>query len=122
LALEARTGLSEQGGLQRFVLPSGATFAENYSRIVYGDRGPYLEFARAQILVELTSRFGNPTALPSPTLPVFYLWLHPVSDPEVKVYWQSRTVSYADYRRGLYYVAPGQLLTPGSQPRRPTLW
>lgn len=124
LALEAKTGLVEHGGLQRFLLPSGTTFAESYQRIVYGDRGPYLEFTREQVLVPLATRFGNPMVLPPEDgyPAVYYLWLHPVTDPSTMVYWQARTVAYADYRRGLLYVAPDQLQAPGSQPRRPGLF
>lgn len=123
VVLETVMGLGEMGGPQRFLLPSGALFAEAYEGVVYGDRGPYIEFTRAQIVAPLMSRFGNDlSTLPPADGELFYLWLQPVTDPEVKVYWQAKTVSYADYRRGLCYVSPHVLTAPECKPRRPTLF
>lgn len=121
--MESTIGLLERGGPQRLLLPSGALFAEAYERVVYGDRGAYVELSRAQIVAPLAARFGNALdVLPPEEGELYYLWLFPVSDPEVKVYWQARTVAYADYRRGFCYVEPASLRAPGCAPLRPTLF
>ncbi len=83
----------------------GVLFANDYVRIVHGGRGDYIELTKEQIVVELVSKFGN--KLPdSITHKPFYYWhLIPVGREE-KVYWQIRTVSYADYKIGMYYIDP----------------
>lgn len=121
--LARRVGLPEAGGRQRFELDDGTLFATAYQRVVFGDRGPYVEFQREEIAVPLASRFNNdPSTLPPEDCGYFYLWLHPAGHPAVKVYWQIKTVSYADYRRGLYYVDPYQLSAPGCAPAQRSLF
>ena len=38
----------------------------------------------------------------------YYYWLEPIGRYE-KVYWQIKTVSYADYKIGFYYISPDYL-------------
>lgn len=84
----------------------GTLFADNYIRIVYGGRGNYIELNRDQIKVKLVSKFNQPipTTVPNDE-PFFYYWLIPEGRKE-KVYWQVKTVNYADYRIGYYYIDP----------------
>lgn len=42
---------------------------------------------------------------------VKYIWLTVKGAPEVKIYLQRRTVSYADYVPGMYYISPNQIST-----------
>ena len=120
----ARTiGLPEAGGPQRFNLRNGAPFASGYQRVVYGDRGPYVEFRREDIVVPLRctrhreALWQSSDALPPEDCGFYYLWLVPVGDERAtKVYWQIKPVAYADYRRGLYYVSPWDLDAVGCSP------
>ena len=73
---------------QNLYLKNGTLFATGYNRIVHGERGDYVEFERDQIV------------------PKHYWWLIPETDPETKVYFQKKTVKYADYKIGKYYVDP----------------
>lgn len=116
-------GLREEGGEEPLYLPTGGLFATGYQRVVFGDRGPYVEFTRGQIVAQLVSKFANATdALPPENAAMYFVWLCPRDAPKVKVYWQVRPVEYADYRRGLCYVWPYQLTAPGCVPGQASLF
>ena len=128
--LEDFLSLPEDGSKDiQLWIPSGPLFSTGYERIVYGDHGPYIEFQRDHIKMNLVSKLGNSIeSLPDPEkCKVYYIWLHPVGYSHLKVYWQIRPVTdkpnaprredgkpscfgrvegYADYKRGLYYVDP----------------
>lgn len=71
-----------------------------------GGRGNYIELSKEHLAVDLVSKFGQPLPESVPNGEDFYYyWLVPVGRAE-KVYWQIRTVSYADYKIGKYYVSP----------------
>jgi hypothetical protein len=80
LILEERLNLKEDGISNiEFHIPFGPLFAKGYSRIVYRDHGPYIEFSENQIKIELLSKFGNKiNSLPEPSSSKFYyFWLYP---------------------------------------------
>lgn len=84
-------------------IPSGPLFSRGYERVVYGDHGPYIEYQREQILLELVSKKGVRAGrlympeLPDESCHFYYLSLCPVDGDKVfkylKVYWQIRPVS-----------------------------
>jgi hypothetical protein len=84
----------------------GTLFSNGYERVVHGGRGDYVELTKEQIAVELKSHFDQPIP-PEIDLDVdyYYYWLEPIDRYE-KVYWQVKTVSYADYKTGYYYISP----------------
>lgn len=88
---------------QKIYLLNGTLFATGYNRIVHGERGDYVEFEKEQIVPKLISRFGNK---PMDELDIYYWWLVPETSPNVKIYLQKKTVKYADYKIGKYYVSP----------------
>lgn len=49
------------------------------------------------------SKFGNKL---TENIDIYYWWLVPDIDNNVKVYLQRKTVKYADYKIGKYYVSP----------------
>lgn len=120
--VEQALGLPEQGDeTTLFTTPTGTLFAVGYLRVVYGDHGPYIEFAHEQIRCELKRRFNRP-----PPPDAYYDWLEPADGSKVKVYDQKRDVrnlknpppcgfrgnrkeGYADYRPGRIYVNPFEL-------------
>lgn len=84
----------------------GVTIATDYTQIVHGGRGAYAEFDDNQILItqlhipiEQSWRLSNPHA--------YYIEYRTIDN--VKVYLQLRTVSYANYRYGFYYISPIKL-------------
>ena len=104
-------------------------FAYGYNRIVYGDHGPYIEYERYHIKIELLSKFGGEIDYEDiPDNPrYYYVWMYPIGYYKVKVYFQLKTVKnlpnapkrndgkpsrfnrkegYADYRISKFYVDP----------------
>lgn len=88
---------------ENIFLKNGTLFATGYNRIVHGERGDYVEFEKEHIIPKLVSKFGNK---PTDNLDIYYWWLTPVTDKNTKVYLQKKTVKYADYKIGKYYVSP----------------
>lgn len=89
---------------QDIFLNDGTLFAKEFNRVVHGKRGDYVEFEKTQILLPLVLKFGND--ITKDNLDIYYWWLHPITHPSVKVYLQRKTVKYADYKIGKYYVSP----------------
>ena len=91
----------------RFHTISGRLLATGYSRVVVGDRGPYVEFDARHLQVD---------ALEATDVPhTYYVELRSVVD-HVKVYAQLLSVGYADYVPGMFYVSPFQLHGPDGRP------
>lgn len=94
-----------------FFTPSGTHIATGYIRVVVGDYGAYLEFSPAHLFMsKIESRFGQ-----TPDRPVKYIWMQSKDASQIKIYEQKRRVSYADYKPGLYYIAPQDLRTHNNQ-------
>lgn len=133
--LESKLSLQEEGNnFTNFYLPDGAIFATGYIRIVYGDHGPYLEFARKHIISKINTKYNNIidyNNLPDENYKYYYFWLHPKDFENIKIYLQikpvtflpnapkrqdgklssfNRSEGYADYKRGMFYVDPYSLL------------
>lgn len=101
--------IPETGGkIPLYVKDSGKLNISNaYERVVIGQRGPYVEFTKKQI---------SEKGLYIPTKQLYRL-----SDPKVyyiefrtiqgnaKVYYQMRTVAYADYKIEHFYISPDDL-------------
>jgi hypothetical protein len=136
--LEQSLDLSEFGNsytefyinTQRKDLKEDFLFAKGYERIVYGDHGPYIEFKKKHIQMDLIPKFGNKINLdnlPDKNYKYYYFWLYPLYNYKLKVYLQIKPVhnlpnaprrkdgkksnfnrkeGYADYRRGYFYVDP----------------
>lgn len=83
--------------------------AVGYERVVIGDYGAYLEIAEDKMLISsLRCRPGQEYRMDDPRYKdhVKYWWLQPVGGAEIKVYFQLKTVKYADYRPGMFYISP----------------
>jgi len=91
---------------ENIYLKNNTLFATGYNRIVHGERGDYVEFERDDIVPELIFKFNNE---PDQDLDIYYWWLYPSTDENTKVYLQKKTVKYADYKIGKYYVSPSLL-------------
>lgn len=95
-----------------FFTPSGTHIATGYTRIVIGDYGAYVEFLQDHLLLDkIKPRFEQ-----TPDRPVKYIWLQSIDASQVKIYEQKNRVSYADYKPGLYYIAPQDLRVSKMQP------
>ena len=88
----------------------GVQFSNGYERVVHGGRGKYVELTKVQIIVNVKSIFN--IQVPDEIdvcQPFYYYWLIPEGRTD-KIYWQIKTVSYADYKVGYYYISPSLLL------------
>lgn len=94
----------------------GTLFSNNFERIVHGGRGDYVELKKEQLEVNLVSKFNQPIPDEVSNEPFYYYWLIPEGRGE-KIYWQVRTVDYADYKIGYYYISP-KLLKPFDEDKR----
>jgi hypothetical protein len=87
----------------------GVLFADDYIRIVHGERGDYVELSKDQIKIDLKSHFNQSIPIELTNESFYYYWLEPINRNE-KIYWQIKTVKYADYKRDLYYIHPSLLI------------
>ena len=86
---------------------SGFLIGRGYKRCVFGGRGPYMEFTSEQLCHEnLYTPEDKRWKLDNPN--VDYEELRTTDG--VKVYFQKRTVYYADYVPGMYYISPFDLM------------
>ena len=93
---------------------NGIKIAEGFERLVIGDYGAYIEYDLSQVPAGM--RYSVEPGQEYRKLPgwrdrVKYIWYTvPYSEPHVKIYWQLKTVSYADYKRKKFYISPFEVL------------
>jgi hypothetical protein len=102
-----------------FLTESGLIVATDYVRLVQGGRGDYIEFApehmcMANLIVPEDQQYR---LLPQWKDRVYYFEFRTEDECNLKVYYQRRTVEYADYKIGMFYIAPHGLTWGGSELR-----
>ena len=88
---------------------AGTHICTGYTRIVIGDYGAFVEISPEQINNEvLQCQPGQEYRSNDPRFAdkVKYLWLTAKDRTQCKIYLQKKTVSYADYLPGMYYISP----------------
>lgn len=100
--------VSEVGGIDALFSHSGLLIAVGHNRVVIGDRGPYVELFPSNIMlhnlyipVEFQYRLTDKR--------VYYVEYRSKCNSFLKVYFQKRTVKYADYQIDMYYISPNDL-------------
>lgn len=78
---------------------------QGYNRIVIGGRGPYVELSLRHLLMFKFHRDA--------TAPHRYYDEWRSSIDNIKMYEQRETVEYADYKPGLFYISPFDLMVGG---------
>lgn len=78
------------------------------TRIVHGGRGSYMEIAdddiiKSNLMVPVYEQWRQDEYWQSR---IYYEWWVPRFGPQIKLYYQKKTVSYADYIVGYWYVDP----------------
>lgn len=93
----------------------GEMISIGYERIVFGKRGPYVEFTKYQIQekklyipTDQLYRLSDPK--------VFYIEFRSIDSSNTKVYYQLRNVAYADYKIGYFYISPFDLQKNTNEP------
>lgn len=102
--------IPQEGNLEaRFYSANHTLLATGYTRVVIGGRGAYIEFAPEHMAMQNLHvppdqewRYQSETA--------YYIEHRSNDAANVKVYEQRRTVGYADYKVGLYYIAPADVV------------
>lgn len=86
---------------------SQTLIAHGYERIVIGDYGAFVEFnqeqANPKAYITKSGEEYRSTERYAPT--VKYEWLTTRDSSDVKIYLQRRTVPYADYKSGYFYIS-----------------
>ena len=88
---------------------TGLRVAHSYTRCVYGERGPYIEFSTTEMVISALHIPEN--LLWKTTSNVDYVEYRTTDAAAVKVYHQQRRVPYADYQPGMLYISPFDLHT-----------
>lgn len=87
---------------------SGLVLATGYQGIVIGERGPYVEFALSDLVMD---SFHIPTTEEwrkyAPNC--YYVEWRTTDHYNTKMYQQTRLVDYANYKTGRYYISPFEL-------------
>jgi len=104
-----RLSISIEGNDEtKFYSYSGCLLAKGYLRVVIGERGPYVEFSKANLVKGIFEvpevekwRLNNTLC--------YYVELRTPSAPEIKLYFQKKEVDYADYKIGKFYISPFDL-------------
>lgn len=85
----------------------GNIIAKGYTRIVIGDRGPYIEFKPIQL-------YGEKIYLPKNqewrvnSTKAYYVEYRTLNS-NIKIYYQLKLVKYADYKLKMCYISPFEL-------------
>lgn len=104
--------IPEEGSLLELKTSYDTVIARKYERVVIGQRGPYVEFTPNQMLCDKLFIPKNQLyRLSDPK--VYYIEFRSNDSSNVKVYYQMRTVAYADYKIGYFYVSPSDLYSEG---------
>jgi len=82
----------------------GLKIADGYIRIIYGDRGDYIEVNSRQIILG-NLHIPEDKKWKESNYKVYYIEYRSNDKCNVKVYYQKKEVSYADYKIGYYYIS-----------------
>ena len=91
-----------------FKTKGGIVVGKGYTRIVIGERGPYLEFSPEQIRLTNCSIPEGEEKRQGEGF--FYIEYRSNDFTKVKIYLQKKTVKYADYKVGMFYISPFDVL------------
>jgi len=83
---------------------NGQNISSGFERIVIGDYGAYIEILEEQINLDILYVPPRQKFRLGKHFWGKYIWL--TSDGINKIYKQIKTVSYADYKVGYYYISP----------------
>ena len=89
--------------------------SNGYSRIVIGGRGPYVEFTDEQILLD-NFHVPREQLYRLTDKRIYYVEFRSSCRSNVKLYYQMKTVAYADYKIGMFYISPFELFLSDGTP------
>ena len=83
--------------------------SDGYNRIVIGDYGAFIEFDSTQIIKSnIKVKKGEEYRIHDDKYnkSVKYFWFTTKDNSDIKIYYQQKTVPYADYQPNMFYVSP----------------
>lgn len=98
-----------EGKNQPIFSPSGIQISNGYERCVIGDYGAFIEIADDDIIKDnIIIKEGEEYRLNEKRYSdhVKYIWYCPEKGYPTKIYFQKKTVNYADYKIGYWYISP----------------
>jgi hypothetical protein len=103
------------GYLMEFKTKSGTLIATDYVRVEHGGRGKYIEFAPEHMIMDNLIIPENHKYRFTDYWKkiVYYLEYRSNDDSNVKIYHQLKEVDYAQYKIGMFYIAPRDLIFEG---------
>ncbi len=104
-------GLSVDGG-GSLKTTSGSMVCDSYRRIVVGDYGAFVEFENPSCGASFPVAPGQEYRVNDDRYNknVKYLWLTVDDGSKIKIYYQKKGVTYADYVPGMYYVSVHEVI------------
>lgn len=98
------------GDSKALVTSCGTIVANGYDRIVVGE-GAFIEIDKSQMVREaLCCKKGQEYRFRDPAYSgIKYYWYTAKDNSDVKIYYQQKTVDYADYLVGKFYISPHEL-------------
>lgn len=93
---------------------SGTLVATGYNRVVIGDYGAFVEFDKTQVVSQnIKVKAGQEYRYNDEQYSknVKYLWLTAKDNSDCKIYFQKKTVDYADYKVEMFYISPYEVKT-----------
>ena len=106
--------LSITGANQPLFTSKGTKICSGYDRIVVGDYGAFIEFSEEQIASDFICKRGEEFRLTDKRYNCKYIWLTLDDGSDIKIYHQLKTVKYADYKVGKYYISPHEVSINGA--------
>lgn len=100
--------IDANGGDDDLFTRTGLPVSQGFERIVIGERGPYVEFSGSD-LYPYNFHIPQHEKYRLNSDVVYYIEYRTTDEANVKVYFQKKTVVYADYRVGFWYISPSDL-------------
>ena len=107
--------LSKSGSKDTLYTLSGSPICDGYDRIVVGDYGAFIEFSRSVFSDSFIVQPGQEYRIDDERYSknVKYIWLTINDGSDIKIYFQKKGVTYADYKPGKYYVSVHEVTIGG---------
>ena len=99
----------EKTGPIKLLSLSGTEIAKDFTRVVIGDYGAFIEISPKDILMEnIMIKPGQEYRMKEKRYAehVKYHWYTTRDHANPKLYFQQKTVDYADYKVGMWYISP----------------
>lgn len=106
--------LNVNGGVETLYTTKGNPICDGYDRIVIGDYGAFIEFSTSPYTFIIKPGQEYRMNDKQYSRSVKYVWLTIDDESDIKIYYQKRTVLYADYLPRKFYVSVHEVIVGGN--------